>query len=351
MKKIYVLLSVLIFVISYKGQQNIVSGLKDKTGNLWFTVSDRGVYHYDGKSFVNFTKESYNLKINVSSCIYEDKTGNLWFNTNKGLCHYDGKKFTEFKIPFPPISIVGAEKYSILLRSSIQVTDILQDKNGNFWFLTMNHGVYRYDGSLSDSVGYEKSFTNFLVDETPNCILESKNGDIYIGSWRGGGVYCYSPSATLTASKKNEVGFTNLKGFHDGMIACFIEDKAGNIWVGTRNSAVDRYDGKSVTNFSQKDGLITNNCINFILEDSKGNIWLGSDVREKLKRGDAFCYDGKSFTNITANAGRTMVEGFVFGVKSIVEDKVGNIWIGSTDGLLLCYDGKNIIDFSEKVSK
>ena len=133
MKKIYVLLSVLIFIISCRGQ-NFVSALKDKNGNLWFSVSDRGVYRYNGKSFVNFTKESYSLKINVSSCIYEDKTGNLWFNTNKGLCYYDGKKFTNFQIPLPPISVLGPEKYSLLSQMSIQVGKILQDKNGNFWF-------------------------------------------------------------------------------------------------------------------------------------------------------------------------------------------------------------------------
>ena len=345
MKNIYAFLLILIFSISSKGQ-NIVSGLKDKTGNLWFTVSGRGVYRYDGKSFVNFTKENYSFNISVSSFIYEDKNGNLWFNTDKGLCYYDGKKFTEFQIPLPLSSIVGPDKYSTLLKTPIQVGSILQDKTGHFWFLTTDHGVFRYNPSLSDYVGHEKSFVNFLLDETPNCILESKKGDIFIGSWRGGGIYRYE-GKSLT---KEQEGFTRLSGFSDGMIACMLEDKGGNIWVGTRNAAVDRYDGKSITNFSKKDGL-TDNCIYCIYEDSKGNIWLGSDIIEKLKRGDAFCYDGKSFTNITVKAGLTMVEGFVYGVKSIVEDKIGNIWIGSGDGLLLCYDGKKFINFSDEVSK
>ena len=103
-------------------------------------------------------------------------------------------------------------------------------------------------------------------------------------------------------------------------------------------------------NFSEKEGL-TKNGVFCILEDSKGNVWLGSSAAQKIKRGDAFCYDGKSFTNITAKAGLTMVEGFVYEVRSIVEDKVGNIWLGSRDGLLLCYDGKKFINFSEEMSK
>jgi ligand-binding sensor domain-containing protein len=201
---------------------------------------------------------------------------------------------------------------------------------------------------LNDYVTDEKSFTNFLLDETPNCILQNKNGNIFIGSFRGGGVYRYNPLALLNAAKKNEEGFTKINGFHDGMINCMVEDKVGNIWVGTRNSAVDCYDGKYMINFSEKDGL-TKNGIFCIFEDSKGILWLGSNALQNSIRGDAFCYDGKSFTNVTAKIGITRVDGFVYDVRSIIEDKLGNIWIGSKNGLLLCYDGKKFIDFSEKL--
>lgn len=336
------------------GAQNRVSGLKDKNENLWFTVEGRGVYRYDGKYFINFTKENYGSNINISSCIYEDKAGNLWFNTTKGLCYYDGKKFTDFKIPMPAEGIINPEKYLILYRSPIKVWKMLQDKKNNFWFLTADHGVYRYNANLQDSVANEKSlaagqigFTSFLLDEAPNCILETKKGDIYIGSWSQGGVYRYEGTS-----------FTKLPGFSDTMIACMLEDKTGNIWVGTRNFGVDLYDplstlkaGRvSVTNFSTKDGL-TDNCIYCLLEDSKGNIWLGSDAGQKFTRGDAFYYNGKSFTNITAKLGLALVDGFVYAVNSIIEDNAGNIWIGSKNGLLLCYDGKKFIDFSEHVAK
>lgn len=78
MKKTYSLLLFLFFVVSCKGQDtskavgsdpesNIVSAaLKDKTGNIWFAVSGRGVYRYDanlndsvgeGKSFTDFSEK------------------------------------------------------------------------------------------------------------------------------------------------------------------------------------------------------------------------------------------------------------------------------------------------------
>jgi ligand-binding sensor domain-containing protein len=32
-----------------------------------------------------------------------------------------------------------------------------------------------------------------------------------------------------------------------------LEDRAGNIWVGTRNTSLFRYDGKTFTNYTEKD--------------------------------------------------------------------------------------------------
>ena len=60
------------------------------------------------------------------------------------VCYYNGKTFTNFTIA-PP-----GNSYS---QSPKKVAGILHDKKGNFWFVTLNHGVYRYDG---------KSFTNYL---------------------------------------------------------------------------------------------------------------------------------------------------------------------------------------------
>jgi len=33
-------------------------GMQDNAGNIWFATSGAGVYRYDGKGFVNFTKSN-----------------------------------------------------------------------------------------------------------------------------------------------------------------------------------------------------------------------------------------------------------------------------------------------------
>jgi ligand-binding sensor domain-containing protein len=306
----------------------ISSGLKDKNGNLWFAAAGRGVYRYDGISFSHFTTKE-GLRGDNVACIYEDRVGKLWFGTDMGVCVYDGKTFSDFNILDNDSTAKKAPK-SEYFKKTISVSRILQDKNENFWFVTMNNGVYRYNG---------KTFSNFLTHEVLDCISEDKSGNIWVGSWNHGGVYRYDGSF-----------FNHINGFSDDMIQCMLEDKKGNIWIGTRDHGVDRYDGKSIVNYSEKDNL--NNSISCMLEDENGNIWLGSDVSDwGKKRGGAYRYDGKSFTEITSKENLTLKEDILYGVMTIVEDKNGNFWFGSRGGLLLHYDGKTFTDFSGKLSR
>jgi ligand-binding sensor domain-containing protein len=211
----------------------------------------------------------------------------------------------------------------------MDVVAILQDKSTNFWFVTMHHGVYRYDG---------KSFTNFLPNEVLICITEDRSGNIWVGSWRHGGVYRYDGKS-----------FTNFSGISDDMIFCLMKDKAGNIWIGTRDHGVDRYNGETITNFSKKDGFCNNN-VSCIFEDVEGNIWFGSDVVGDANRGDVCKFDGKHFTNLTAKETLTDKDKIAYSVRTIVQDNCGNLWIGSRAGLLLRFDGKSFTDFSGNVS-
>lgn len=80
------------------------------------------------------------------------------------------------------------------------------------------------------------------------------------------------------------------------------EDKKGNLWFGTMGKGAARYDGKSFTHFTKKDGLCSNN-VNSIIEDRKGNIWftsIPSSTPEDIREGGVSLYDGTTFTNYPA---------------------------------------------------
>jgi ligand-binding sensor domain-containing protein len=127
--------------------------------------------------------------------------------------------------------------------------------------------------------------------------------------------------------------------YQDATIDCGIQDKAGNIWFGSNGEGLYRYDGKTFTNFTTKDGL-DNNIVYSILEDKTGDIWVGT--KTGLNR-----YNGKTFTRITIILNYSLSfypiqshsndPPLQNGVWCMMQDKSGKIWFG-TDAGVYCYN-------------
>jgi ligand-binding sensor domain-containing protein len=186
-------------------------------------------------------------------------------------------------------------------------------------------------------------------------------------------------------------------------VGCGLKDKAGNLWFGTKGEGLYCYDGKSFTNFTEKDGL-SSNFIWSVLEDNAGGLWFGTADGVSYYDGKNFTiipitsitgnksyhktvpdsygmpkpeensvwtilqdkkgifwfattngiyhYDGLTYTHflhddgVVNNTGVLINKGNAFGVERILEDKNGNIWFGGrgTEGLLR-YDGKTLTSF------
>ncbi|WP_121356900.1 ligand-binding sensor domain-containing protein [Flavisolibacter nicotianae] len=132
-----------------------------------------------------------------------------------------------------------------------------------------------------------------------------------------------------------------------GNVHCGLQDKAGNLWFGTTGEGVYRYNGSSFTNLTTKDGL-SSDIIWSLWEDKAGNIWFGTD--------SGICrYDGKTISRIPVtvshgNYGNAMTAKQSPAVKnsvwSIMQDKVGTIWFGTSEGVY-CYNGTSFTRFLE----
>jgi len=317
---------------------NVHCDLQDRAGNIWFSTSGEGVYRYNGKTFINFTKQD-GLPDNDVRAIIEDRAGNILFGTRSGICKYDGNTFSNY---------AGWSDQSI--------TCLLEDRTGSLWFGTMDSGVYRYDG---------QALTNFLNDGSHSFnlgnhtqlimdILEDKTGNIWFSSWNGGGVWRYDgkvftnflPSADYY--RRNEDGrsigqqveptisnHARQESIADDMIFSIAEDRKGNLWFATRRHGACRYDKHFFATFGEEEGFV-NYGIYSILEDKKGNIWLTTD------RNGVWRYDGKTFKNFTTDNG--LINNSVF---SVLEDRSGNLWFGTRGFGLSRYDGNTFTSFSE----
>jgi serine phosphatase RsbU (regulator of sigma subunit) len=81
------------------------------------------------------------------------------------------------------------------------------------------------------------------------------------------------------------------------------------------------YNGETFTHFTEKEGL-SNNYVRSILEDKRGNLWFGTNG------GGVSVYNGETFTHFTEKEGLSNSVGY-----SILEDESGNLWLSTENGL------------------
>lgn len=136
--------------------------------------------------------------------------------------------------------------------------------------------------------------------------------------------------------------FTTKDGLASNRVINVIEDQDGNLWFGT-GAGISKYDGKTFTNYSKKDGLC-NEGISLLFFDKKNMLWIGS--------WEGVCrFDGKTFEyfDLPYPKVETLInEDTKNWITSIKEDSKGNIWIGR-DGYGACkFDGKTFVHYTTK---
>ena len=305
----------------------VYQGYLDNAGNMWFATSQEGVYRYDGQSFTNYNVDDGLCGSEVSAII-EDQEGFFWFATENGLCKYDGKNYETIAIPAYPKKSKWLDKYYPMINPRA-VNHLWQDKGGAFWVGTNCAGLYRYDGQKFESYLQERG--NLMPDSMHHnaiaAIVEDKHGDIWVGSFSHGGISQYDGEKFIHHALKDGIG--------DGMISSIYIDSKQRMWVGTRNGGIYQYNGRSFVKLPQFENQEEIPMAKFF-EDSRGTLWMSSYARKGV-----YQYDGASFNTFQVAKADQLVD-----VMCIAEDRDGNIWFGGRYGLLWRYDGETLSDFT-----
>jgi hypothetical protein len=105
--------------------------------------------------------------------------------------------------------------------------------------------------------------------------------------------HSFTEQTTVPKAEFNSKIFNgNITTEIDKNIRSIFQDRNGNYWIGTNGAGVYRYDGKTLIQFTVKDGL-SNDQVQSIQEDKSGNIWFGTGVFGVCR------FDGKAFTTFT----------------------------------------------------
>ncbi|MBI9083181.1 MAG: response regulator [Desulfobacterales bacterium] len=117
-----------------------------------------------------------------------------------------------------------------------------------------------------------------------------------------------------------------------------IQDGDGFLWIGTYVDGVYRYDGKQLKHFNQASGLILANNVPAILEDRNGHLWFAAGgggltrFDKETNQVSTYAHDADDPATMSTNAL------FWSGKTTLMEDRDGDVWIGTIGGGLNRFD-------------
>jgi len=83
------------------------------------------------------------------------------------------------------------------------------------------------------------------------------------------------------------------EGLPQSEVFSLIQDKKGNLWMGTNGGGISRFNGKEFFSYNKTHGLADNN-IRSLLQDTKDNLWIGTSIGISSFNGVSFHnYDKK----------------------------------------------------------
>ncbi len=303
---------------------------EDNVGDLWVSTFPAGLYHYNQTNnyfayYANFIKSPAGLYANTTWAFAEDAEQNIWLGIDSlGLVYFD-RKTNNFSQTYKGFNFSEH-------RFPHTVLSLLKDSRGNLWMGTWAQGVSRFnlntltyqhfDPNLNDSSSVNGS--EFEGDSVWS-MLEAKNGDIYFGTMNHGIIHYSYVTNQFTTYKNNHDGD---KSPNNNIGWSLLEDDKGRIWVGT-NRGINVFDPAtkrfSYYQHKPKDtNSLSSDQANWFYKDSKGRIWICT-VDGGLS---LYQPQSDSFTNIGALHGLKNND-----LQAMVEDNNGLLWLTNTNNI------------------
>lgn len=317
-------------------QSNRILALyEDRAGSLWVGTDQGGLSRYfQGKFSTYTTKEG--LPDNYVSSLVEDGEGGLWLTTSKGVARLKDGRFTTYDTPDG--------------LTNNRVTLLKPGRAGDLWLVTWR-GVLRWRAGRFEAYFFPSDVT--VSFRGPLTCAAGRDDSLWIASQWGltrfrDGAFTFFPGQPRPTQLRNIAVIEGRAGnlvflmrmshkppelagervITDPVVGTLgytrgvIEDREGNIWIGTGGDGLHRLKPAQVIAYSAENGL-SDESFRPITGDGADGMWLGAESLFHFSQGK-FIRDP-----VTRSAW------------SLLPDRQGGLWFGTyVRGLNYLKDGR-----------
>jgi ligand-binding sensor domain-containing protein/signal transduction histidine kinase len=318
------------------GRERLVFQCSSPDGTLWFVTRQGLIVRLVGTEFQDLPASACPVG-NRTRMLAADEQGHIWAGTDQGLARWDGRQF-ETMTPTngePTLAItyllpvrdggvwvladgrlrkqrdrrwlVEAEEWRGLLGSaSGRTMGMHEDREGGVWFCHYGNGLFH--------VTPEGRFQRFSIqDGLPGdrvwAWFQGREGEVWVGVDRGG-------LARLREKRFQVIGAAEGLRARAALSVC--EDENGAMWFGTSGGGLCRWDGQRLEEVPVGAETAANYVFSVFPQRGQG-LWLSASAGEDL------------YVFLNNQLQRAPWE--VHGVKSLLVDRTGRVWIGTKSGL------------------
>lgn len=292
--------------------------LRDKKNQLWLATDGYGLYILDKITKKTIPYRNNNAQQVVKSSavwsVFEDNFGNIWFGTLRGGVSMISSTPKYFK----------TVKYNTKDNNLAQnfILSSCEDEKQNLWIGTDGDGLRYWNRKLNTYTVYNNNpnSPNYITSNFITNVIRDSNDEIWLSTWAGG-VNRINPKTNVISHYSCYNPYTKQV---EKNIWLVFEDAQKNIWASATNEGCLYLFDRNKNLFLLYDRAINN--LQCLTQTSDGKLWGGN-------------YTSIVWIDIAKRKQGKINIGYP--VRYIHEDKNKQLWVATQEGGLLLFNRKN----------